>query len=328
MAFVVPASCGAQARAGRVAFETSSSTSHAHVARALRQPASLRRAAFLGSRVAPRSPRFNAGVSFCGPVASVEQLQKVLEEQKALPRLSPAETVRGLIKKGRYCTLSTNSSKHEGFPSGAVIQMAEVDGTPIFSLSSISIHTQDLLKDPRCSITVAPGFAGMSDPRVVLLGKVEKAAESETEKLKEAFLKVHPDSFWVEFGDFSFFKFTEIKAVNFNGGFGAAVNFGSDEYFAASPDPLIDFAAPVMRHMNDDHEEDLKLYAKHYLSLDVDGAKMSNVDQYGFDMAVQVGEMKATVRLPFKERVDNRKAIKEALVSLHQDAMASKGESK
>lgn len=60
----------------------------------------------------------------------------------------------------RFGVLSTLSSKAEGFPEGSVVEyVADPQGRPIFSFSTLSSHTSDVQRDGRCSLTVlADGF--------------------------------------------------------------------------------------------------------------------------------------------------------------------------
>ena len=50
--------------------------------------------------------------------------------------------------------------EEQGFPRGGVVEyVLDSAGRALFSLSSLSGHTQDLLKDERCSFTVTqPDF--------------------------------------------------------------------------------------------------------------------------------------------------------------------------
>ena len=63
----------------------------------------------------------------------------------------------------------------------------------------------------------------------------------------------HPNAFWADFADFTYYRMTELKAVNFVGGFARAANPKPDEYMSAEVDAIQAFAAPVMSHMNADH---------------------------------------------------------------------------
>ena len=62
----------------------------------------------------------------------------------------------------RHAVLSTLCSKSyaSGHPSGAVVEFAvDGQGRPLLATSTMSPHTQDLIADGKCSLTVqAPGW--------------------------------------------------------------------------------------------------------------------------------------------------------------------------
>ena len=77
-----------------------------------------------------------------------------------LPEPSYAERVRTLISQSAIGTLSTLSRKREGFPFGSLMPYAvDGQGRPIFLISSMAMHTQNLKGDPRASLFVAQGAA-------------------------------------------------------------------------------------------------------------------------------------------------------------------------
>src|SRR5205814_8470008 len=79
-----------------------------------------------------------------------------------LPALEPtyAEKARTLIHLGRVGSLSTMSRKHPGWPFGSVMPYAlDVTGRPIFLISSMAMHTQNLLNDPKASLLVTQSEA-------------------------------------------------------------------------------------------------------------------------------------------------------------------------
>ena len=47
---------------------------------------------------------------------------------------------------------------------------------------------------------------GLSDARVSLIGDIEAVQEQELASVKQAYKQQHPNSFWVDFGDFSMWK--------------------------------------------------------------------------------------------------------------------------
>ena len=55
----------------------------------------------------------------------------------------------------------------------------------------------------------------LREPRVALIGNIE-LFEAEKERLREAFLKKHPDAIYVDFGDFHWFKMQTIVMARFS----------------------------------------------------------------------------------------------------------------
>ena len=94
----------------------------------------------------------------------------------SVPEPSFAERARTLMYLGRVGSLSTLSRKQPGFPFGSVMPYAlDETGCPIFLISTMAMHTQNLLADPRASLLVTQPDADV-DPlgasRVTLVGNV------------------------------------------------------------------------------------------------------------------------------------------------------------
>lgn len=47
------------------------------------------------------------------------------------------------------------------------------------------------------------------------------------------------------------------------------LSFMRADYMAVQPDPVGAYAAPVMKHMNDDHGDSTVAMVKHYIGIDV-----------------------------------------------------------
>src|SRR5208282_1480083 len=70
-------------------------------------------------------------------------------DQPAVPEPSFAERARTLVYMARIGSLSTLSRKQPGFPFGSVMPYALDDrGCPIFLISTMAMHTQNLQADP------------------------------------------------------------------------------------------------------------------------------------------------------------------------------------
>src|SRR5437016_12856959 len=73
----------------------------------------------------------------------------------AVPEPSFAERARTLLHLGRIGSLSTLSRKQPGFPFGSVMPYGlDNQGRPIFLISTMAMHTQNLQADPRASLLV------------------------------------------------------------------------------------------------------------------------------------------------------------------------------
>ncbi len=88
----------------------------------------------------------------------------------ARPRLPPlepthAERARTLVHLGRTGSLATLSRKHPGWPFASVMPYAIDDfGRPLILISTMAMHTQNLVENPRASLLVAQSDAARSAP--------------------------------------------------------------------------------------------------------------------------------------------------------------------
>src|SRR5271169_3523715 len=103
--------------------------------------------------------------------------------QSAVPEPSFAERARTLMHLGRIGSLSTLSRKQPGFPFGSLMPYAlDAEGRPIFLVSSMAMHTQNLQADPRASLFVTEPVASgdpLGSSRVTLIGSVSRIPESD-----------------------------------------------------------------------------------------------------------------------------------------------------
>ena len=75
--------------------------------------------------------------------------------QATIPEPSFAERARTLLHLGRVGSLSTLSRKRPGFPFGSLMPYAlDSEGRPLFLISTMAMHTQNLQQDPRASLLV------------------------------------------------------------------------------------------------------------------------------------------------------------------------------
>lgn len=75
----------------------------------------------------------------------------------------------------------------------------------------------------------------MSSGRVTVSGKVATLEGDDAVAAKKAFLAKNPQSFWVEFGDFSWFRMDTVVTARLVGGFGRIKQVPSQPHFPSMP---------------------------------------------------------------------------------------------
>ncbi|XP_068638325.1 glutamyl-tRNA reductase-binding protein, chloroplastic [Aristolochia californica] len=253
--------------------------------------------------------------------------QLIQSHQAAAARLAPIDEVRTLLDQTVRGMLSTFSHKHEGYPSGSMLDFAcDYDGTPIFAVSSLAVHTKDLSANPKCSLLVAKDFEDRTDLIITLHGDAINVHEESREAVRAAYLRKHPDAFWVDFGDFQFIRI-EPKVVRYVSGVATSLlgsgEFCVEEFKASKVDPIAQFSAPVASHMNKDHAEDTKAIVRHSTSVPVDFAYMLDLDSLGFNVKAGYEGSIFKLRIPFPRRAGDRKDVKTLIVEMLQAAKAS-----
>src|SRR6266540_4163330 len=182
------------------------------------------------------------------------------------PEPTYAERARTLVQRGHTGVLSTLSRRHPGHPFGSLMPYAvDESGRPLFLISALAMHTQNLQQDPRASLFVAESSA-TEDPlavgRVTVMGQADRVPAAGLATVRAAYLERHPNaSNWVDFEDFAFWRL-EVMDVYFVGGFAAMDWVTAEGYAAARPDPLADVADGIVQHMNRDHADALLALAR------------------------------------------------------------------
>src|ERR1035438_3870308 len=156
--------------------------------------------------------------------------------QPAVAEPSFSELARTLVYLARVGSLSTLSRKQPGFPFGSVMPYGlDEQGRPIFLISTMAMHTQNLKADARASLLVTQDDAG-DDPlgasRVTLVGNVAPIAKTEVGAARSLYLGRHANSrYWVDFEDFSFYRM-DVVDIYFVGGFGVMGWVSASEYLS------------------------------------------------------------------------------------------------
>lgn len=125
------------------------------------------------------------------------------------------EFSRQLLTEAEWGVLGTHSHGHAGFPFSSMVQFA-LDGMarPIFLLSGLAEHTQNLRHDSRSSLFVRDPRSGepQSVGRLTMLGEVRTLPDQEVVAARDLFLQRHPNAaLWSSFGDFRWYRLQPLE---------------------------------------------------------------------------------------------------------------------
>jgi heme iron utilization protein len=250
-------------------------------------------------------------------------------DKPIVPEPSFAERARTLMYLGRIGSLSTLSRKQPGFPFGSVMPYGLDDqGRPIFLISTMAMHTQNLQADPHASLLVTQDDNG-GDPlgasRVTLVGNVLPIPESEIPEARKLYLARYANSkYWVDFEDFSFYRM-DVVDIYYVGGFGVMGWVSAAEYDRGQPDPLSDSMAEIIQHMNADHKDALVLLARKFARIESHEATMTAVDRLGFHVRLKTQDGMRGARIAFLREVSNPAEARKVLIEMVQQARSRAG---
>jgi putative heme iron utilization protein len=153
----------------------------------------------------------------------------------------PFRDVRDLIRRCDRAALATalpGAANDGAWPYASLVLVAvDHDLSPILLISTLAEHTKAIAADARVSL-LFDGTGGLAQPltgpRVTLLGQ---AARTDDERLKQRFLRRHPDAaMYAGFRDFSFYK-VALERTHLVGGFGKIRWIAPAELLAVPPLP-------------------------------------------------------------------------------------------
>lgn len=249
---------------------------------------------------------------------------RAASDEPPVPEPTFAERARTLVYLARVGSLSTLSRKQPGFPFGSVMPYGlDHHGRPIFLISTMAMHTQNLQADARASLLVtqeASDGEPLGSSRVTLVGNALPATNTELVELRKLYLERHSNSkYWVDFEDFSFYRM-DVVDVYYVGGFGVMGWVAATDYSQTQPDPLADSMSEIIRHMNADHNDALVLLARTIAGIESTEATMTAVDRLGFHVRLKTAEGMRGTRIAFLDGVRDVAETRKVLVEMVQQA--------
>jgi putative heme iron utilization protein len=163
-------------------------------------------------------------------------------------------------------------------------------GRPIFLISTMAMHTQNLQADARASLLLTQQDTDgepLGASSVTLVGNVLPVPNSELAEVRKLYLERHSNSkYWVDFEDFRSTGWTSLMFITWVG-FGVMGWVSASDYARSQPDPLADSMSEIIQHMNPDHKDALVLLAQQSAHIDSTEATMTTVDRLGFQVRLQ-----------------------------------------
>lgn len=244
--------------------------------------------------------------------------------QPAVPEPSFAERARRLMHSGRIGSLSTLSRKQPGFPFESLMPYAlDSQGRPIFLISTMAMHPQNLQADPRASLFVTeldPSGDAFGSSRVTLIGSANRVPEPKLADVRTDYLTGYPDSkYWVDFEDFFFYRM-DVLDVYYVGGFGVMGWVAAWDYSQAQADPLAEYKSDIMQHMSSDHKDALILLAKRFAGIEAQEAELTSVDRLGFHLRLKTQDGLKGTRIAFLREVNDPSQTREVFVEIVRHA--------
>jgi hypothetical protein len=233
---------------------------------------------------------------------------------------NPQAAVKKMLRESRTAYLST-LRPGTGDPFASFVTVAtSADGSPLFRISTLAWHTQNILADNRVSLMLEKRKGGhpLRDPRVTLMGAA--SITDDPNDLKR-YIARQPGAERVSASpDFALYKMaiTDARIVE---DFGRIANVKPKDILTkfGNAKKLVSEEASVIAHMNEDHAETCRLFATKLIGAPDGEWKCVGCDPEGLDL--QLGF--TGLRLQFPKRVRSGRAMRMTLIELAKQARAA-----
>jgi len=232
----------------------------------------------------------------------------------------PKASVKKLLREGRSGALAT-LLPGTGDPYCSLVNVATAaDGAPLLLISTLAVHTKNLLNDARCSLMIEERKPGdpLEGGRVMLMGTATSTPDPD---VRRRYLDRQPEAeMYAGFTDFSFYRM-QLKAVHLVAGFGRIVDLKPKDVLTQIDDAteLVAGEPDILQHMNEDHADACRLYATKLLGGPDGDWRCVGCDPEGLEL--QQGRL--ALRLPFPQRVRAPGVLRIMLKELAEKARAA-----
>jgi putative heme iron utilization protein len=208
-----------------------------------------------------------------------------------------------------------------GDPYCSLVNVATAaDGAPLLLISTLAVHTKNLINDARCSLMIDERKEGdpLEGGRIMLLGTAVKTDDPDA---RRRYLERQPEAeMYAGFADFAFYKML-LKGAHLVAGFGRIVDLKPEDVLTQVDDApeLVAGEPDILQHMNEDHADACRLYATKLLGAPDGEWQCVGIDPDGLEL--QNG--RTALRLSFPQRVAAPGPLRAILKQLAEQARAT-----
>jgi heme iron utilization protein len=235
-------------------------------------------------------------------------------------KFDPKAAAKKLLREGRSGALAT-LRQGSGDPYCSLVNVATAaDGSPLLLISTLAVHTRNILADRRVSLMIDERKPGdpLEGARIMLMGTAAAAGESE---ISWRYLQHQPEAeSYASFADFSFYRMA-LKGAHLVAGFGRIVDLKPEDVLTRTDDAaeLVAAEPRIIAHMNQDHADTCRLYAMKLLGAPDAAWRCAGCDPEGLELQFE----RTALRLPFPQRVRSPGSLRQVLKQLADEARAA-----
>jgi heme iron utilization protein len=235
--------------------------------------------------------------------------------------MSLAVEAKQFLRSTQHGILSTISTKFAGYPFGSVTPfMLDHHCQPIILISSIAEHTKNIIQNPKVSLLVfAKGDDLQANARLTLIGEATKIPKDDAD-LMARYSRYFPESVgYFAMHDFAFYRIN-IAQARYIAGFGKMGWVTGDEIVdlqnQAQATQIATIETDMIAHMNEDHNDSMLLYCKHFYQLTPQQVSIIGIDCDGFDIEAVIADDIKTLRFNFESPIFDANSARAAFVSM------------
>jgi putative heme iron utilization protein len=239
---------------------------------------------------------------------------------KSTPDFAPQIIAKKLLREARSGGLAT-LIPGTGDPYCSLVNVATAaDGTPLMLLSSLAVHTKNIVGDPRVALMLDERKEGdpLQGARIMLMGVAEITNDPQA---RRRYLDRQPEAaMFAGFADFAFYQIV-LKSTHLVAGFGRIVDLAPPEILIGTSDAgeLLAAEPEIIAHLNGEHADAVRLYAARLLGARDGEWRCVGCDPEGLELQLD----RTAMRLAFPQRVRAPGVLWQVLKQLAEAAQAA-----